>query len=143
MNQKQKQQSNKQARDRLMGEQPQKKDRFSKLDDSINQDNQSYIDNQLLLQNKTIEQQDRGLDQASQGIERVQHIAIAMGDELSDQNRELEEMERDVERTQGMMKRTMNRLNKLLNQTSDKGKIIMIIILVVIIIGLVAVILAV
>jgi chromosome segregation ATPase len=141
-NSKTKQPSLKQSKEHLMGTPTAKKDRYEKLDESIHRDNQGYVDNQLVLQNRIVQQQEVGLEQASHGIQRVQQIAIEMGNEIDDQNKELEEMERDVEKTQGMLKRTMGRLNKLLNNGSDRGKVILIIILVILIIGLVALVLA-
>ncbi|KAL0486540.1 syntaxin [Acrasis kona] len=126
--------SNKQNRKDLMGDSS--NDRFSKLDDSVYKDNQGYIDNQMQLQSRIIQQQEEGLDTASKAIDRVKIIVEEIGNEVDDQNKELDAMSRDVENTQGMLKRNMNKLNKLLDNRTDRCKLILIVILVVLILTL-------
>nr|AVP50011.1 syntaxin-6 [Naegleria fowleri] len=115
------------------------KGRYSRLEESYIKDNQRFIDEQLQIQDTVRKNQDEQMDKMTTTVQRVGQIAIEIGNELDEHKRELEEMENHVEKTKGLLERTNKRLQTLLNNTSDKWKIIIIVILLLIVLGLIAV----
>jgi hypothetical protein len=110
----------------------------AKLDRSLRQDNQSYINSQFLLQQRIIQQQDGGLESIIQKTKNVQQIAISIGEELNTQLKGLEELDAHVQSSKTRMDRIMIRLNKFINNSGYRRKICFIILLVlVVIIGLI------
>ena len=107
--------------------------KYSRLEESYIQDNQKFIDQQLQVQDQVKKNQDQQLDKMATTVQRVGQIAQDMGDELDEQHRELEDMEQHVDKTKGLLERTNKRLSNMLNNTSDKWKIIIIVTLIVVI----------
>lgn len=122
-------------------EQPVKKSKngaFSRLEESYVKDNQRFIDEQLQIQDKVKQDQDVTLERMITTTQRVGQIAVDIGDELDQQKRELEDMDQHVSKTRALLDRTNKRLQNLLKNTSDKWKIIIIVVLLVVILGLFA-----
>ncbi|KAG2383219.1 hypothetical protein C9374_004556 [Naegleria lovaniensis] len=115
------------------------KGRYSRLEESYIKDNQRFIDEQLQIQDTVKRNQDEQMDKMTTTVQRVGQIAVDIGNELDEHKRELEEMENHVEKTKGLLERTNKRLQTLLNNTSDKWKIIIIVVLLLIVLGLIAV----
>lgn len=114
------------------------KDKFAKFDEDLIRDNQDYIDQVLIEQEKIKQQQGKGLDQVITGVEILKEKAHVITDELDGQKKDLEVFDGEANRTKGLLQRANAQMNQLL-KGSDKGKLICIGILVFIIVVMIIV----
>jgi hypothetical protein len=120
----------------LFGDEP--KDKYSKFDEDVVRDNQEYIDQLLVEQEKIKQQQGQGLEQVITGVEVLKEKAHIIGDTMDEQKKDLEVFDGEAGRTKGLLQRANAQMNQLLKGT-DKGKLICIAILIVIIVAMVVV----
>ena len=97
----------------------------------------SFYNQQMMQQDEIIAQQDVQIQYASEATTRIKQIAITIGDELDDQNKQLKDLSDDVDHTQSLLNRTSARLEKLLSSGGDKGKVIIIIVLIAVLVVLI------
>jgi syntaxin 6 len=67
--------------------------------------------------------QDKALDRIHAGVEQATHKAGLINTELVDQEKDLENIDKDMSKVQQKLEGAMTRINVLLQKTSDKGKI--------------------
>eukprot|EP00744_Colponema_vietnamica_P011768 GILI01016531.1.p1 GENE.GILI01016531.1~~GILI01016531.1.p1 ORF type:complete len:245 (-),score=66.71 GILI01016531.1:49-783(-) len=100
---------------------------------AIQSSNNDFLDQHKQQQTMLIREQDDQLDELALAVDRLGTIAGAVNVELDEQRVMLEDLDRDVDKATEKMNFVMKRLGKLL-KTSDKGKIITIIVLIAILV---------
>ena len=80
--------------------------------------NSSFVEEQQQQQATILRQQDEHLDALDQGAQRLGHMAVAIGEEIDQQDAMLDELAEDVERTQGRMEAVLGRMDKMLKSNS-------------------------
>jgi syntaxin 6 len=115
------------------------KDRFSRLDDALQQDNDNFIGGHHQQQEQIILQQDEDLDALSHTVTTLGRMGEAIHVELGQQSRILDDLDGEVNKTSGRLGNVMRRLNKLLESTNDRVQWCIIIVLILILIGLVVI----
>lgn len=83
------------------------------------------------------ERQDSQLDQVSDGLVRLHHMASGINEEVTDQIKLLEDVEKDVEYTNTRMGSALRKIDKLLAHAGDKGALFILVFLILVLIGLV------
>jgi len=114
-------------------------DRFSGLDNAIQQDNDNFITGHHQRQEQLINQQDDDLDALSHTVATLGNMGEAINSELVQQARILEDMEGEVDKTSGRLSNVVKKVNRLLESTSDRVQWCIIISLLLILVGLVIV----
>lgn len=78
-------------------------------------DIQTFYEEQKSLQQKLLEEQDKGLEILSNRLDNVKNIAQDMGDELNKQNKDLQNLEDNVNTIKFDIKRQTKKIEKLNN----------------------------
>jgi len=112
-------------------------DRFSGLENAVQQDNDRYIGDQQQQQMHIMTQQDDHLNAISQTVGHLGAMGEQIHSELLQQNRILDEMDDKVERTSARLTGVLRKVNKLLESTSDRVQWCLIIVLTLMLVGLV------
>lgn len=113
--------------------------KFDGLHKAIVEDNDQYIANSQKQLQQTMDAQDEDLEAISKVTGNLKEIGITIGDELVRHGRILEEMDSEVDRTNSRLSNTLKRLNKLIDSTSDRTQMCLVIVLILILIGLVVI----
>lgn len=95
-------------------------------DDTKNgqQENTDFLRQEHDVQGDIMQTDDQTLDRLSSGIHRVKETATNIGDELTTQERILDDIDKGMTRVQLRLDGAMRKVGKLIDQTSDKGKMI-------------------
>eukprot|EP00708_Paratrimastix_pyriformis_P004227 GAFH01003072.1.p1 GENE.GAFH01003072.1~~GAFH01003072.1.p1 ORF type:complete len:274 (-),score=89.10 GAFH01003072.1:189-980(-) len=115
-----------------------KRDRYAKLEQEMEQDNQRFIDGEEQRQQMVIKQQDQHLDAVSDTTKRLKNLAGDMGTALAEQDQMLGELGSSVERNQKKVNFLQKQLNKLL-KNKERGKFCIIFLLIVVLIVLIVI----
>jgi len=112
-------------------------DRFAGLDDAIRSDNDAFLNNQSQMQDQIMRRQDDDLDAIGAVVTTLGEMGQSIHTELDLQNRMLGDLEAGVDSTSGRLTAVMRRVNKLLESTSDRVQMCIVIVLVLILVGLI------
>ncbi|KAG5501824.1 hypothetical protein JKF63_04093 [Porcisia hertigi] len=111
------------------------------LGDSEMHENNEFLRQEHEVQRNIMQQDDRTLDRLSTGLHRVKDTAVGIQDELNTQEHILSDLDRGMSRVQMRLDGAMTRVGNLIDSTSDRGKMICIVVLLVILTLLIFVIL--
>eukprot|EP01104_Vermistella_antarctica_P020130 TRINITY_DN83_c0_g1_i1.p1 TRINITY_DN83_c0_g1~~TRINITY_DN83_c0_g1_i1.p1 ORF type:complete len:255 (-),score=52.93 TRINITY_DN83_c0_g1_i1:107-871(-) len=130
---------NRQSKNDLMAGATNGGDRFSKLDNAIQGDNQKFIEDQTQQQQMIMRQQDGDLDELHDSVQVLAAMSQDMHNEFTLQEGIMDEYSNEVDNTQARMKRTLRKVDKLLDQMSERASWGLIIFLVFLLIGLIVI----
>lgn len=82
-----------------------------------------YMEQEMEAQRDLTAEHDRALDRIGAGVKSAEDKARTIGQELDDQERALADVEHDMDGVQMKIDSSMQRIGVLLDKTSDKGKI--------------------
>eukprot|EP01102_Stenamoeba_stenopodia_P003517 TRINITY_DN1360_c0_g1_i2.p1 TRINITY_DN1360_c0_g1~~TRINITY_DN1360_c0_g1_i2.p1 ORF type:complete len:252 (+),score=62.30 TRINITY_DN1360_c0_g1_i2:204-959(+) len=115
-------------------------DKYSKLADAVDRDNDDFIQAQSLKQDDIKAATDRHLTNLSVKVDRLEQVSLTISDTLTQQNIELETLEQEVVDTDTRISRAIKSVNELIDKTNDTKQWGIICVLFLILIGLIAVI---
>ena len=107
-------------------------------DDPAHSENVDYIRSQQELQQREVVTQEEVLVRLHHGIVRVKDSAVVINDELVVQEKMLSDVEKDMSVAQKKVEDAVKKVGKLLDQSSDRSKIICIVVLLIIVFLLIA-----
>ncbi|XP_065197854.1 syntaxin-6-like [Sycon ciliatum] len=110
------------ARKNLMGNSSGKKtkDRYTRLDNALEDDNQEFIESHQQQQQVEMERQDEQLEMVGQSVKVLRNMGEQIGGELETQNQMLDEFGDEIDQTQSKLDSTLMRMEKVLRLTNDK-----------------------
>lgn len=111
-------------------------DRYSKLQEAIEHDNEQFIQSSVQRQEQVIRQQDADLEKLEYSVGTLREIGTEMSTELTSQEQLLTEYDEDISRTHSMMKRATRKINELIDKSSNTATWSIIVVLILIVIGL-------
>lgn len=111
--------------------------KYTKLQDALDTDNTSFLQDQEQQQQMIMRDQDQDLGQLQKAVGTLGQIGLTINDELDSQHKLLDELGTEVDNTSGHMKQAQKKITKLLNDTVDKHQCICILVLVIILIGVI------
>lgn len=100
--------------------------------------NNEFLGNEVQLQYEIEKEQDEVVDRIAVGVQSVKVKAEMINNELKEQDEILAEMDTDMSALQLKLEGVVKKVGRLLDDTSDRNKIICIIVLVVVLVLLVA-----
>jgi hypothetical protein len=106
-------------------------DRYAKLDDSRERDNDDFIGGEQQRQQQLMREQDRDLEQLGAGVMRIHGIAREINVELGEQNRLIQDIEEHADGFEGRLGRVQAKLERML-RNKDRGKICAIVVLMIV-----------
>ncbi|KAJ3446083.1 hypothetical protein M0812_08618 [Anaeramoeba flamelloides] len=109
--------------------------KYHKLDEAIEMDNQRFIDEENKQQELIEREQDDELDAIHGTITRVKEMGNVIGEEIDEHNKMLEDLSDDMDTAKGKLKSAMRKSKKLLN-SKDRGKMCTIFILIIVLVVL-------
>lgn len=116
--------------------------RSQKQNDDVNNStsNNSFIQDEQQQQELIMRQQDEHLDALGEGATRLGHVAVAIKEEIDEQNLMLDNLQDDMDTTSGRMDQVLGRVDKLLKTDSrwQTNTILTLILVLVVLILLVA-----
>nr|CAB3266677.1 syntaxin-6-like [Phallusia mammillata] len=95
-------------------------DRYSKLKQSMENDNAGFIEDQHQKQQLIIEQQDDQLDLVADSVGILKNMSKTIGGELDDQVIMLDELGHEMENTQNRMDSMLRKMAQVTHMNSDK-----------------------
>mmetsp|Transcript_4083 Transcript_4083/g.6044 ORF Transcript_4083/g.6044 Transcript_4083/m.6044 type:complete len:265 (+) Transcript_4083:109-903(+) len=104
-----------------------------KFETARQEDNDQFIQLQMQKQRDIMDHQDKKLDIISEKASTLSNILVDIDDNLKEQKKDIRHLTSDIERTTSTIKRLRNRIDRLIAGTSDKGKILCIVVLIIII----------
>ncbi len=109
-------------RDNLIkqGAKPKAYNKFAKLEDALNKDNQNFLEEQQQQQQLIMKDQDHDVENLSKTVGTLREVSIVVGDEIDNQGRMLDELNTEVDSTSARMRSAISQTGKLLNDTADK-----------------------
>lgn len=114
--------------------------RRASTEDTINpylEENSRFIQSELEVQRQITEVDSETLDRLHGGIQRVKVTAQNIEGELEVQDHIIDDVDQGLTRLQSRMESVMKKVGNMLDATSDKGKIIIIVVLMVILMVLI------
>jgi t-SNARE complex subunit (syntaxin) len=99
---------------------PQAYNKFSKLEDAMRADNQSFLEQAQQQQQEVMNEQDQDLSKIGSSVVKLKEIGNVMGDELDTQSKMLDELDGEVDSTSAKMRKAISQTGKLLTDTADK-----------------------
>lgn len=106
-------------------------------DNPYMQENNQFIQSELAVQRQITEVDDATLDRLHGGIQRVKVTAQNIEGELDVQEHIIEDVDQGLTRLQSRMESVMKKVGNLIDATSDRGKIILIVVLMVVLMVLI------
>lgn len=100
-------------------------------------ENNDFLRQEHEVQRDIMQTDDQTLDRLSSGIHRVRDTAVNINDELTTQEHILDDIDKGMTRVQMKLEGAVKKVAKLIDQSSDRGKMICIAVLFVILILLV------
>lgn len=110
---------------------------FNERDNPYMQENNQFLQSELAAQRQITEVDDATLDRLHGGIQRVKVTAQNIEGELDVQEHIIEDVDQGLSRLQSRMESVMKKVGNLIDASSDRGKIIMIVVLMVILLVLI------
>eukprot|EP01116_Phalansterium_solitarium_P025745 TRINITY_DN9999_c0_g1_i1.p1 TRINITY_DN9999_c0_g1~~TRINITY_DN9999_c0_g1_i1.p1 ORF type:complete len:270 (-),score=34.72 TRINITY_DN9999_c0_g1_i1:242-1051(-) len=111
--------------------------RFSRLEQSVQEDNDQFIEGQRTQQTQILREQDQDLDRLGHTVGNLKEISITIGNELQEQEGLIQAIDEDVDRTDRGIRGAMHKVNKLLDSTSERNQYIIILVLLLALVGLI------
>eukprot|EP01105_Mastigella_eilhardi_P027325 TRINITY_DN8374_c0_g1_i1.p4 TRINITY_DN8374_c0_g1~~TRINITY_DN8374_c0_g1_i1.p4 ORF type:complete len:276 (-),score=106.45 TRINITY_DN8374_c0_g1_i1:1556-2338(-) len=125
------------ARSQLMKKREGVNNRFAKLDQAIEQDNDKFVQNETQIQQQIVSNQNADLDQLHTSVVKLGQMGEEIHEELNLQGKILDDLEHEVEKTDGRLVGAIKRVNRIIDQTSDTKSMIVIIVLIIILAAIV------
>lgn len=123
------------SREALLGKRNDKpKDRYSRLDQEIENSNQAFIMDQQQQQELMIRAQDEQLDMVGHSVGVLKNMGKKIGDEIEDQNLLLDDFGHELEMTDSKLQQTVLKVEKVLRLSDDKRQTCVLVALIVIMI---------
>jgi len=95
--------------------------RQQKLEKAMESNNQNFIEGQLQVHRRVMDEQDKDMDQLETSVSTLHGVSDAMNAELKTHERLLEEFDVEVDQTNARMQGSVRRVQKLIKQSDDKG----------------------
>ncbi|PFX26245.1 Syntaxin-6 [Stylophora pistillata] len=96
------------------------KDRYSRLDQEIENSNQAFIMDQQQQQELMIRAQDEQLDMVGHSVGVLKNMGKKIGDEIEDQNLLLDDFGHELEMTDSKLQQTVLKVEKVLRLSDGK-----------------------
>jgi len=108
--------------------------RYSKLDESIERENDDFIINQDQQHQMISRETDQDLEALGGTLETLHAMGKTINQEVQVSTKMIEQLDQDMEGTQGRMAKAIRRVNNLLETTSERNSWIIVGVLVIILI---------
>jgi len=95
-------------------------DRYKKLEEALEEDNERFINKELQSQQQMFEQQDEGLTELHKSLKNVGHLTNEMNKHLQEDIQIMEDLETDVDSATGRLKSVMKKVDSFLYQKEGK-----------------------
>eukprot|EP00796_Vickermania_ingenoplastis_P009194 gene9194-6471_t len=121
----------------IMAQQRAAESAHSQQNDETIRENNEFLQRELGTQRQITQVDDETLDRLHGGLQRVKVTAQNIGDELEVQDHIIDDVDQGMTRIQSRMESVMKKVGTLLDSTSDRGKFILIGVLLLILIVLI------
>jgi len=111
-------------------------DKFSKLQDVYEQDNQNYVDGQLQRQDQIMKVQDEHLDQLGRTVGVLKEMGKTINTELQIHDELITGLDGDITKVDSGLKGAIKRVNTILDSTKDSTQLCIIVVLIIALIAL-------
>ncbi|CAG5129924.1 unnamed protein product [Candidula unifasciata] len=95
-------------------------DKYTRLDEEMEQANQRYISDTQQQQKLLLRTQDEQLDMIGSSVGVLKNMSQQIGSELEDQNILLDEFHHEMDNTESKMDQTMKKLAKVMHMSNDR-----------------------
>jgi len=113
-------------------------DRYSKVQQALEQDNEDYIEGSKQRQQQIIQQQDKNVDVLLTTVTTLKEIGNQIDKTIKDQEVLIDDLDRDVTRVDSGFRGAIQKVNKLIDSTKDSTQWCIIAFLAVILVALLA-----
>merc|ERR1711991_52388 len=110
--------------------------KYQRLDDAVQADNQTFVDAELGTRQELMERQDEDLTEVSHVVRNLHSMGKEMNRELDAQANLLNDFDDEVDTVGGRLKRTMAKLDNLSDKIKDGGSMCCIVFLVLVLVVL-------
>jgi len=127
----------KQQRNQLMS--GKQSNRYAKLEESIIQDNEQFIQDQNQRQAQIIRQQDTSLVRLQSTVGTLKEMGKTIGSQLEEHEQIITEIDVEVDKASSGLKGVIKKVNQLIDKTSDGKQMCIIVMLILVLVALIAV----
>jgi len=113
------------------------RDKYAKLEQAIQEDNEEFIKGQGQRQEQIIREQDDHLDVLSGAVGTLKNYSNVINTSLNEQKQLIEEIDHKTDKADSGMKGVMRKVNNLIDATNDSTQVCIIIFLLLAFVGLV------